>query len=116
MTHLIYKSMGSQVQAKDGNYSKLLKKYLQPSSGAIANTRLVREKLYEILADFTHPNTVQISQELRFKDDLGLDSLDMVEVIMICEKDFFTNLPDLEWTKSSTVMDLENLILKSIGR
>lgn len=108
--------MGSQIQTKDGNYSKFLKTYLQPIPRTLPSVALVRERLFKIIREFVMDENLPLKEGHHLKNDLGLDSLDMVEVIMMCEKDFFTNLPDREWTKSETVLDLERLIFKSLKR
>lgn len=105
--------MGFQTQTKDGNYSKLLKGYLQPASRNLPPA-MVRERLFKILKEFISDDKVVLSPNMGLKDDLGLDSLDMVEIIMSCEKDFFTNLPDKEWAKCKTILELEQIIFKSL--
>ena len=47
-----------------------------------------------------------------FSSDFGMDSLDMVELIMICEKDFVIHLPDHEWTSLDTPAELLGLIIR----
>lgn len=44
--------------------------------------------------------------EERFIDDLGCDSLDMVDLIMECEKEFNISIPDDDVGKVLTVQDL----------
>ncbi|WNJ18834.1 acyl carrier protein [Pontibacter sp. G13] len=48
--------------------------------------------------------------EASLKDDLAMDSLDMVELVMLCERDFFILLPDHEWSHIQTVGELVELI------
>jgi acyl carrier protein len=45
-------------------------------------------------------------------DDLGADSLDVVEIIMSCESQFNISVPDEEIEKIFTVEDAVNLIAK----
>lgn len=44
--------------------------------------------------------------EESFQEDLGCDSLDMVDLIMECEKQFSISIPDDDVDKLRTVQDL----------
>lgn len=50
----------------------------------------------------------------RLKEDVGLDSLDMVELVMVCERDFLISLPDNEWLSVRTGNDLLTLIRQKL--
>jgi len=45
----------------------------------------------------------EIKNESSFLDDLGADSLDMVELVMALEDEFETEIPDEEAEKITTV-------------
>lgn len=76
------------------------------STSHLANTlKSIVLDIAEIAPDSYHPYA-------DFKADLGLDSLDMVELIMICEKDFVIHLPDHEWTNIASPEELLQLISK----
>ena len=101
--------MASQTQSKHN--SGFFKKAAFPLPSGVIGITGVNEKVKRILKDVFIGNNTEIRSDYRFKEDLGLDSLDMVELVMICEKEFFINLPDRELGKSKTVADLEALIL-----
>lgn len=44
------------------------------------------------------------------REDLALDSLDLIELIMLCEKDFHVTIPDREWMQIRTVGELHRLV------
>ena len=52
----------------------------------------------------------QYADTASFKEELGFDSLDMIEMIMTCERDFYISLPDKEWKHLDTPQELTHLI------
>ena len=61
-------------------------------------------------------NVSNINSTLRFKEDLGADSLDMVELIMNLEDHADIEFPDiLEAEESATVSDLFLTMMKIVG-
>ena len=51
-----------------------------------------------------------VSMEASFIDDLGADSLDIVELIMALEEEFDTEIPDADAEKVVTVGDVVDYI------
>jgi acyl carrier protein len=62
-------------------------------------------KVRAIIADQLKISEDQIKPEARFIEDLGADSLDLVELIMAMEDQFETSIPDDEAEKIRTVGD-----------
>ncbi len=54
----------------------------------------VQKKLKEILVDRLNAEEDQIKPEASFVEDLGADSLDIVELIMGIEEEFDIEIPD----------------------
>ena len=56
------------------------------------------EKVKEIIEDKLGLDGVEITEATSFKDDLGVDSLDLFELVMALEEEFGTEIPseDLE--------------------
>ena len=52
----------------------------------------------------------QVSSEAKFIEDLGADSLDIVELIMALEEEFGYEIPDEEAEKLLTVGDVAKYI------
>jgi acyl carrier protein len=52
----------------------------------------------------------QIQMDTAITDDLGADSLDLVEVLMSCEDEFDVEIPDEEAEKFKNVGDLVRYI------
>jgi NADH dehydrogenase (ubiquinone) 1 alpha/beta subcomplex 1 len=54
----------------------------------------------------------KVNSEARFADDLGLDSLDTVEVVMNIEEDFSIEIPDKEADEIRSIKDAVDYIAK----
>ncbi|CAB1129111.1 acyl carrier protein [Candidatus Hydrogenisulfobacillus filiaventi] len=65
----------------------------------------VFEKVKEIIVDQLGVEEDEVTPEASFIDDLGADSLDIVELIMALEEEFGLEIPDDEAEKISTVND-----------
>ena len=65
-----------------------------------------RDKIKKILVDRLGVVESKITENSSFIDDLGLDSLDIVELIMLFEEEFNIEIPDEDMEKIKTVGDL----------
>ncbi|MBA7482717.1 Acyl carrier protein [subsurface metagenome] len=65
-----------------------------------------RERIKKILVDRLGVDESKITEDSSFVDDLGLDSLDIVELIMAFEEEFNLEIPDKDMEKIKTVGDL----------
>ena len=61
------------------------------------------EKVKQIIVEQLGVEEDEITMESSFFDDLGADSLDIVELIMALEEEFNIEIPDEEAEKVSTV-------------
>ncbi len=66
--------------------------------------------LKEIIVDKLSVSEDQIKPESRFIEDLGADSLDVVELVMAIEEKFGIEIPDEDAEKIRTVQDALNYI------
>jgi acyl carrier protein len=55
---------------------------------------MVFDKIREILAEQLDANVEEMSMETRIAEDLGADSLDVVEMLMSVEDEFGIEIPD----------------------
>jgi acyl carrier protein len=62
--------------------------------------------LQDILIQQLDITRAQATPEAKIMDDLGADSLDVVEITMKLEEHFNFSIPDEEWEKVQTVGDL----------
>ena len=65
----------------------------------------VEEKVIEIIAEKLNLSKDQIKPEASFVDDLGADSLDLVELVMAMEEEFDVEIADEDAEKMATVQD-----------
>jgi acyl carrier protein len=63
----------------------------------------IEQRVKKIVAEQLGVNEAEIKNESSFLDDLGADSLDMVELVMALEDEFETEIPDEEAEKITTV-------------
>jgi acyl carrier protein len=71
------------------------------------------EKIKEILVDVLGANKNDIKPESKFVDDLGADSLDLVELIMSLEDKFQIEISDTDAETIITVQDALDYIDKN---
>lgn len=63
-------------------------------------------RVREIIAEQLGINDDEIQPDSSFMEDLGADSLDVVELMMAFEEEFEIEIPDEEAEKLKTVQDL----------
>ena len=68
------------------------------------------EQVKALIAEELEVEESQISMEAMIVDDLGADSLDVVELIMRLEENFGVEIPDEDAEKIQTVGDAVNFI------
>lgn len=75
----------------------------------------IQQAFREIVLEIAEVDPISYHPKAHFKSDLALDSLDLVELVMICEKDFQVSLADHEWVPLQTPGELLHLILQRRG-
>jgi acyl carrier protein len=65
----------------------------------------MRERIAQIIVDQLGVSKQEITPEASFIDDLGADSLDIVELVMAMEEEFDIEIPDNEAEKIQTIGD-----------
>jgi len=73
---------------------------------------IARERIFELLEGYDKIEaSKELTENLSFSQDLGLDSFDVVEVIMEVEHEFNIQIPDDEADKLKTVGQTIDFIL-----
>jgi acyl carrier protein len=81
--------------------------------GAIVE-KSVERKVIEIIVEQLGVSEDEVAMEASFIDDLGADSLDLVELIMALEEEFSLEISDEDAEKIQTVQDVVNYINEHI--
>ena len=72
----------------------------------------MQEKIIKLVAEKKKKKVEDIKLDSRLVEDLGADSLDVVELIMTFEDEFGVSLPDEEVEKMKTIKDVITYIEK----
>lgn len=65
----------------------------------------IESKVKGIIAEQLGVETSEVTDEASFTDDLGADSLDIVELVMAFEEEFGLEIPDEDAEKIAKVSD-----------
>ncbi len=74
----------------------------------------VFDKIKEIIVEQLGVAENSVTEEASFIDDLGADSLDIVELIMALEEEFDIEIPDTDAEKIVTVGDVVDYIKDNV--
>jgi acyl carrier protein len=66
----------------------------------------VEKKILHTIAEQLGINEDEIDKDASLIDDMGADSLDIVELVMAMEEEFEMEIPDEDAEKISTVQDI----------
>ena len=72
------------------------------------------EKVKEIIVEQLGVTENTVTMEASFIDDLGADSLDIVELIMALEEEFDLEIPDTDAEKIVNVSDVVDYIKENV--
>jgi acyl carrier protein len=72
----------------------------------------VEDKMIDIIVEQLSVDRDKVVPGASFVDDLGADSLDLVELIMAMEEEFDVEIPDEEAEKITTVQNAIDFVAK----
>jgi acyl carrier protein len=72
----------------------------------------VTERVLSVVKSFPKIDAKKVTPKANFMTDLGLDSLDTVELVMMFEEEFVLTIPDDQAEKILTIEDAVNFISK----
>ena len=73
----------------------------------------VEQRVKEIIVEQLGVNESEVKPEAKFVDDLGADSLDLVELVMALEEEFDIEISDEDAEKIQTVQDAVDYITEN---
>jgi len=76
----------------------------------MAEEKSIEEKVKDIIVEQLGVNPEQVTPQASFIEDLGADSLDIVELVMAFEEEFGVEVPDEDAEKLQKVGDVVNYI------
>jgi len=68
------------------------------------------DEVKEVVVEQLSVNADEVKEESKFVEDLGADSLDVVELVMALEEKFDIEIPDEDAEKIATVSDAMKFI------
>ncbi|KAA3467527.1 acyl carrier protein 2, mitochondrial-like [Gossypium australe] len=71
--------------------------------GSFLDKSEVTDRVVSVVKNFQNVDPSKVTPNAHFQNDLGLDSLDTVEVVMALEEEFGFEIPDNEADKVSTI-------------
>ena len=73
------------------------------------------EQVKKILCDQLDLEEEQVNEDSEVIDDLGADSLDIVDLVMTLEEEFDTEIPDEDIENLKTVGDIDKYIEERVA-
>ena len=80
------------------------------------NREMIRSRLIMMFSKFSNIVPDKISTDSTLRSELGIDSVDYLDLLFYVEKEFSISLQDVNLKKISTVGDLENEIANRISK
>ena len=75
----------------------------------------IEAKVKDAVAEQLGLNVADINNDASFMDDLGADSLDLVELVMAFESNFGITIPDEDSNEITTVQSAIDYVSKKLG-
>ena len=75
----------------------------------------IAEKIKSVIAEQAEVKPEDVTEKAKFIDDLGLDSLDMVELVMELEEECGVEIPDEDAEKLTTVGEAISYVEKRLN-
>jgi len=75
----------------------------------------LEDRVAEIIVDQLGVTKEEVVPEASFIDDLGADSLDIVELVMAMEEEFDVEIPDEDVERMQTIGDAVSYLREKLG-
>ena len=75
----------------------------------------IENRVIKLVAEYLDVDPSKVQKDSKFQDDLGADSLDLVELVMRIEEEFNIEIPDDDAEKMVKVSDVMNYIKSKVA-
>ncbi|KAI3507007.1 hypothetical protein L1887_21712 [Cichorium endivia] len=104
VTPVIPSSSVQNPRAIGGGVIQLFRRHFSEEvRGSFLNKSEVTDRVVTCVKNFQKVDPCKVSPTAHFQNDLGLDSLDTVEIVMALEEEFGFEIPDTDADKISTI-------------
>ncbi len=76
----------------------------------------VQDRVLKVIDKQLNKDTSKLKMDSKIREDLGADSLDIVELVMAFEEEFKIEIKDTEAEKISTIQDAVDYIEKTLSK
>uniref|UniRef100_A0A1J3ENW8 Acyl carrier protein n=2 Tax=Noccaea caerulescens TaxID=107243 RepID=A0A1J3ENW8_NOCCA len=84
-------------------FTVLLRRFSEEVRGSFLDKSDVTDRVISVVKNFQRVDPSKVTPKSHFQNDLGLDSLDSVEVVMALEEEFKFDIPDGEADKIQSI-------------
>ncbi|XP_050207138.1 acyl carrier protein 2, mitochondrial [Mercurialis annua] len=85
------------------SFNAILRRFSEEVRGSFLDKSEVTDRVLNVVKNFQKVDPSKVTPTSHFNNDLGLDSLDTVEVVMALEEEFGFEIPDNEADKISSI-------------
>ncbi|OAY32251.1 acyl carrier protein 2, mitochondrial [Manihot esculenta] len=85
------------------SFDGILRRFSEEVRGSFLDKSEVTDRVVNVVKNFQKVDPSKVTPNAHFHNDLGLDSLDTVEVVMALEEEFGFEIPDNEADKINSV-------------
>ncbi|KAI4368260.1 hypothetical protein MLD38_016836 [Melastoma candidum] len=84
-------------------FADSIRRFSEEVRGSFLDKSEVTDRVVSVVKNFQKVDPSKVTTEAHFQNDLGLDSLDTVEVVMALEEEFGFEIPDNEADKITNI-------------
>ncbi|XP_031247543.1 acyl carrier protein 2, mitochondrial [Pistacia vera] len=85
------------------SFNAIRRRFSEEVRGTFLDKSEVTDRVLSVVKNFQKVDPSKVTPSAHFQNDLGLDSLDTVEVVMALEEEFGFEIPDNEADKISSI-------------
>ncbi|PIN21635.1 Acyl carrier protein/NADH-ubiquinone oxidoreductase, NDUFAB1/SDAP subunit [Handroanthus impetiginosus] len=91
-------------RATAGGLSQLIRRHFsEEARGTFLDKSEVTDRVLNVVKNFQKVDPSKVTPNAHFQNDLGLDSLDTVEIVMALEEEFGFEIPDNEADRINSI-------------